>query len=523
VRDSAHRPTKNARSVIGALTNRDLAKLGGLGLVLLLLVCHELSLGVCLQDDAFISFRYAANLVTGHGLVFNIGERVEGYTNFLWTVLMALFMKLGLDILLTSRVAGILFSMGTAVLMYRFSRTVLRRESMLGLLGAAFFALNSAVATEAVQGLETQMFIFLAFAGQYLFLREESRQTGFPTSAILFGLASLTRPEGLLIFGVTMLFRAGVCLIRREKPATRDVKRLAVFGLIVLPYLVWRYAYYGFPFPNTFYAKVGWGLAQVERGAWYVGDFLFTVPFVFLSIPLLWLERRRTWIRYSLALALSYTAYVVCVGGDFKTTSRFMLPLLPVVYLWLQESVALASRLLKTKVSSWRAQVILAAVVVLLLCWTFFSTEAARSFAARRRRVLPRHTAAGQWLQRNVAADSVLASSAVGVIPYYSGLTTIDMWGLTDLHIAHMELPRMGSRPAGHEKGDGLYVLAREPDIILFHNSRFSQRPRTMEDIKPAGRSEREVWGEESFHTSYELRSVQLGSLYFNYFQRVVD
>src|SRR5215208_1233784 len=48
-------------------------------------------------DDAFISFRYAANLAHGHGLVFNPGERVEGYTDFLWTVLIAAFMKVGID------------------------------------------------------------------------------------------------------------------------------------------------------------------------------------------------------------------------------------------------------------------------------------------------------------------------------------------------------------------------------------------------------------------------------------------
>lgn len=51
--------------------------------LLLGLAACELALGLCVQEDAFISFRYARNLVDGHGLVFNPGERVEGYTNFL--------------------------------------------------------------------------------------------------------------------------------------------------------------------------------------------------------------------------------------------------------------------------------------------------------------------------------------------------------------------------------------------------------------------------------------------------------
>jgi len=52
-------------------------------------VAVGLSYGACSQDDAFISFRYAQNLVDGNGLVFNPGERVEGYTNLSWTLLMA--------------------------------------------------------------------------------------------------------------------------------------------------------------------------------------------------------------------------------------------------------------------------------------------------------------------------------------------------------------------------------------------------------------------------------------------------
>lgn len=42
-----------------------------------------------LTDDAFISFRYARNLVEGHGLVYDLGEYVEGYSNFLWVLELA--------------------------------------------------------------------------------------------------------------------------------------------------------------------------------------------------------------------------------------------------------------------------------------------------------------------------------------------------------------------------------------------------------------------------------------------------
>src|SRR6266404_6223228 len=67
------------------------------GVLLLCAVLLALRFRYHTCDDAFISFRYARNLVEGHGLVFNPGERVEGYTNFVWVLLAALFMKIGID------------------------------------------------------------------------------------------------------------------------------------------------------------------------------------------------------------------------------------------------------------------------------------------------------------------------------------------------------------------------------------------------------------------------------------------
>src|SRR4051794_18934740 len=77
-----------------------------------LLVPHALLFDF-VNDDAYISFRYARNLVEHGQLVFNPGERVEGFTNFLWTLLLAGGIKLGLSPVLTSRFLGIAFGVGT--------------------------------------------------------------------------------------------------------------------------------------------------------------------------------------------------------------------------------------------------------------------------------------------------------------------------------------------------------------------------------------------------------------------------
>ncbi len=74
----------------------------------------------------------------------------------------------------------------------------------------------------------------------------------------------------------------------------------------------------------------------------------------------------------------------------------------------------------------------------------------------------------GLWFRENVPPDSLLATNTAGSVAYYSRLKTIDMLGLNDVHIAHREVKTLGKGFAGHEKGDGKYVLSRKPDYVMF-------------------------------------------------------
>jgi len=96
-----------------------------------------LGLGVCVQEDAFISFRYASNLIQGHGLVYNVGERVEGYTNFLWTLLLAGGMALGADPVPLSRFLGIGFALVLLLTVFVVGRRRDRGHGVTGGLVAA--------------------------------------------------------------------------------------------------------------------------------------------------------------------------------------------------------------------------------------------------------------------------------------------------------------------------------------------------------------------------------------------------
>ena len=124
-----------------------------------------------LVDDAFISFRYALNFANGDGLVFNIGEKVEGFTNLLWVLILAFFTFTGFDIVFLSKFLGLLFSILTLFLTFRFNLTNLKLPPWKAVISPLFLAFHPTFATWTTGGLETSMFAFFLF---YLFLQDMS-------------------------------------------------------------------------------------------------------------------------------------------------------------------------------------------------------------------------------------------------------------------------------------------------------------------------------------------------------------
>ncbi|MCK4546772.1 MAG: hypothetical protein KAW17_04935, partial [Candidatus Eisenbacteria sp.] len=226
-------------------------------------------LGLCLAghalhydyvvDDAFISFRYAQNFLQGHGLVYNPGERVEGYTNFLWVLLVALGMVAGADPAPFSQALG--FAAAAATLCVVFLRPVAlsRSPAYVRLLAPALLCLSPPFALWSVGGLETSLFTFFVFSGLSAGARRESGASGAvwdTVSGLSLALACLTRPEGFLAF----LLVVGNRVLWPATPGGRFPIRLVMaWAVVVVPYELWRWSYYGFLFPNSYYAKVGWG------------------------------------------------------------------------------------------------------------------------------------------------------------------------------------------------------------------------------------------------------------------------
>ena len=158
-----------------------------------------------LNEDAFISFRYARNLLEGHGLVFNPGERVEGYTNFLWTLELAgIWGLFGIRPEHAAPWLSVFYTIATlaALLWWAARLPGLRYRGLVGwmALGLVCSSGTFAVWTSA-GGLETRQFTFFVVAAVVGLSLYRNRQWGLLAASISLALAELTRPEGLLIAG----------------------------------------------------------------------------------------------------------------------------------------------------------------------------------------------------------------------------------------------------------------------------------------------------------------------------------
>jgi arabinofuranosyltransferase len=312
------------RRLRGALTMihpSALAKRGPVLVAWVLCAAHAaLFFWVC--DDAFISFRYAEQLLAGHGLVFNVGDRVEGYTNLLWVLEMAFFGALGMPMPLASIGLSVLATAGTLLLVTDFLRstpfTSMRGMAVIG--GLLLLAVNRNVAVWTTSGLETRQFTFLVLLSIWLVRRALAERGSWVSVSLALAATELTRPEGALIAASIMVW-VGWRLLLERRASMRAILELAGPCVsIVAAHYVWRYAYYGDWLPNTAYAKVvrPWP----DAGVSYFGAALIQTA-SYLGLPLAlaggylrWLRKRDPLLSLAVFVIGPHALYLVIIGGD---------------------------------------------------------------------------------------------------------------------------------------------------------------------------------------------------------------
>ncbi|MBN2171553.1 MAG: hypothetical protein JW819_09575, partial [Candidatus Krumholzibacteriota bacterium] len=429
-------------------------------------------------DDAFISFRYARHLAAGQGLVWNPGERVEGYTNFLWTLLLALPHRLGWDPVLFAQVTGLACFALTLALSWRLARRVLGADGW-ALVAVLLLGTSASFLAFATGGLETMaqacLLTGLALLTLVLGTGGRPRARGCLAWSFLAALAMLTRPDSLLpaaVLGAWLAARparggreaGGAAAATRPGAAAssgsqrRSARTAAALALPLLAvaaaWLIWKLAYYGDALPGSLRVREPSGLSLL-RGLHYVGLFL-AVSGLAVVVPLFLRAWRRAAVRPAgagaLALAcLLWGLYLVLVGGDFMEF-RLFVPLLPAAYVLATWTLRAATR--RPWLRALLAAALLAASPVQIL--GFHGARGIESVAQ-----LAGHLDAGgdAWIAAGRALGErfggarpplCIAVMSAGAVPYYADLPAVDMLGVNDRAIVHHGR-RAGSR-AGHRR-----------------------------------------------------------------------
>jgi len=431
-----------------------------------------------IQDDAFISFRYAYNAVQGLGLVWNAGERVEGYTNFLWTVLMTVPHLLHVDPVLFSQLAGLSFFALTLLFTYKTAVPMLGSRG-LALTSIIVLGTNFTFSSYATGGLETQMQACLAMVSLYIVL--ENLRTGswsirgLAVFSLVIAVSVLTRPDSVVL-SVICVPLAAVSSLRGQAARQR---KLAQFAGLFLPALVilsawmlWKYWYYGSVIPNTFYAKVsmdssfsvGMNYVSTFFTSYWLWPFALLVPFV-LKRPF---PDSLAGVLVLTAFVVIWCAYVVVIGGDFMEF-RFMVPVLPPLAMLL---VWLIVRALKRPMlqACFIGFALVGSLHHALTFEYFRGIESISGLSGHVSGTPVNWVDVGKSLGRmfDYNEDVTIATRASGAISYYSKLRVMDMLGLSDPWIATQGYP-IESQP-GHKRLAPLDYLVRSGvNLVIGH------------------------------------------------------
>jgi len=425
-----------------------------------------------LVDDAFISWRYAQHLAAGQGLVFNVGEAqpVEGFTNLLWVLAMALVHRLGLDPAVASRA----LSVGAGVLLcWLFCGAVARRgtDRVTAAAAALFFATLPPLVVWATGGLETMPFALCVFA---VYERLLPRADGGPRpvqAGVWAMLATLLRADGFVWIAIVL---AVVALARRREPELRRALRTtaAMFVLAAGGVFLWRWLEYGQLAPNTARAKVHLGALSLERGSCYVASMLLAIPSMPLAVLAALRARKRDRLAWeSAAIALGGCGYLVLVGGDWMMMYRMLVPAMPwIALLFLCGIEALAPRA-RVAFSG------LCVVLSLLPCFDLHPVPRAVRELTHYRWGHPRLESEyaiwkmgvvdieewillGKALALHTQAGESCVLGNIGAIPYYSGLIAYDTHGLTNREPFAPHDPKLRASP-GHDRAVDVHTFDR--------------------------------------------------------------
>ena len=461
-------------------------------LAVVTLCAHQLVFVDWTCDDAFISFRYAENLAQGNGLVFNPGERVEGFSNFLWVLILALVNLLGMPVLWAAKILSVFISVLLVFLVYRTASSLGLASVPAGLC-ALFVSLSTSLAYYAMSGMETVAYAFFLLYVVYLNIEIETNHPSPHLRYLLYGIllaAALIRPEGALFFLLTAAYHVIKEIFSKEKRGwARTIRAPMLFGSLFITFLVFRYLYFHDIFPNTFYAKPPGTFTEYGANAFlqnFLNGLLSGTPLLLVLPALLLIKSGKKAYVYPLLICAGQVLFMT-YSGDWMAFGRFFLPILPIVACL---SFALLANLTSAGEKKKTKGIFYAAAAALLVVYAGANIYQTQN-ALRSRDVYPYFVLnashlkeLGSRLRESFPEQTRLALRRQGAVPYYSRMGSIDLLGLTD-----REISGILAQDEDSVTKTGLVietVLREKPDLIilfpsqsLFEGNMFDkQRPR---------------------------------------------
>jgi len=527
----------------GKQLSRSLAVWGSFVVALLVSWAYSAHFLPSYIDDAFISYRYSERLLHGLGLTWNDGERVEGYSNLLWVLLVSAGGIVQNNLVLVGWTLGLLANAATlGALTWAFRPNP--QSALFPLLGGLLvLSLSTAFAYWGVGGLETPLVEALLAWALAVTYRTPGGSEKWVGEGLLLGFLALCRVDGILFsFGIC----AGVILSDRTHGARKRAVRILIlpvmFAAAQAGFRLW---YYGGIIPNTAYVKLAFTPERLLGGSLYVGHAALSslVPLATLAaiILILWRSRRRlppgrTWI--AVAPALLWMVYVNFIGGDHFEYYRHWMPVLVCLAFALSSVLTVAPR-----IAPYKHAAVLAVATGLYvvgqarvdpLALQYIPTPETQDLFSRGGKAFPAVATSdplepgrraiegclefGRFLHNAFGERRpLIAVINAGCIPYASQLPALDMLGLNDAYIAHHRPADMGRGLIAHETGDGAYVLARKPDLVAFCG------PPSPTAGDPCFRGELELAATPEFHRNYRLVFFHTGSVIAAVWARIED
>lgn len=400
-------------------------------------------------DDAFISARYARNLAEGSGLIYNVGEpAVEGISNLAWTVLLAVFLLLGVEARTAMLGLGLLFGLGALWASMGLTRAIAGRAGPGEWVAPLWLALHPALAISTTNGLESSMFACAVLMASWAVLA--APDTRRPLTGLGLGLLGLIRPEGLAVAVAWLLYDLWARRGEREDRFTLWLGWTAV----QLPVWLWRRWTYGADLPNTFAAKGGrewfdhWerNLAYIDRYEW--------LWYAVLALGLAGaLSGRGRWLRTLWVAALASGMVLIALQVNlWMPGGRLLVP-----------STALVACLAGAALSDARGALRLGWGSLLVMTGLYSLSPELTAELRKQDRIYSVSSHSGieqtaRHLASHAAEGSWLAVRDAGVMAYYVGSEVV----VGELHPRALTQPHPGGRSARVDD-----FLPRDPAFVV--------------------------------------------------------